>query len=130
MEFKIDTKDIYTVLSPVTDRLDENLTASIEKKWTELVSEGAKNLIVDLQACTSCAPGIMDSLTQLHEKFYTQERSLVFTHLQAGVRKELQDHEYFDAVNFVPTMEEAIDIISMEMLERDLLAEEEGDTEE
>ena len=130
MEFKIDTKDIYTVLSPVTDRLDENLTASIEKKWTELVGEGAKNLIVDLQACTSSAPGVMDSLTQLHETFYTEECSLVFTHLQADVKRQLQDHEYFDAVNFVPTMVEAVDIISMEMLERDLLAEEEGDTEE
>lgn len=127
MEFKIDTKDIYTVISPTASRLDENLTAAIEKKWTELVNEGAKNLIIDLQSCENCAENVMDKMAQLHERFYTNEQSLVFAHVQPEVKKQLQQHEYFDAINIVPTMIEAVDIVSMELLERDLWDEEERD---
>lgn len=129
MEFKIDTKDIYTLLSPTATRLDEKLTAAIEEKWTELVNDGAKNLIIDLQNCENCAGNVLDEMAQMHERFYNKEHSLVFTNMRPEVRKQLQQHEYFEAINIAPTMIEAVDIVSMELLERDLLGEEEGDIE-
>ena len=127
MEFKIDTNDNYTVISPVSERLDENLTEALFKKWTELVKTGVNNIIVDINPCSSADEQVMGSLVKLHESFYNEGHSIVFTNLQRGVKELLQKHESFHDINIAPTIDEAIDIISMEMLERDLLNEEEGE---
>ncbi len=126
MNFKIDTKDFYTVISPNVPHLDENLTASIEKKWTELQPEGNNSLIIDLQDCKSCAENVMDEMARMHERFYTNEQSLVFTNMQPQVKKQLQQQKYYDTINVAPTLIEAVDIISMELLQRDLLGEDEA----
>lgn len=123
MEFKIDTKENYTLLCPMATHLDEKLAAAIEKKWTELVNDGANNLIIDLQHSQTCTDNVADKMIQLHEYFYNNEQSLVFINLQPQVKKQLQQHEYFEAINAAPTLIEAVDIISMEILERDLLGE-------
>ena len=57
----------------------------------------------------------------MHERFYENGQSLVFTNLQADVKKTLQQVEDLHAINIAPTMIEAIDIVSMEKLERDFL---------
>lgn len=124
MTFKIDTKENYTVLTPDSTVLDENLTEAISKKWTELVGDGAENLIVDLSDCNEASETIMDALASMHEEFYTENQSLVFTNLQQSIKATLQNHEYYHTINIAPTMIEAIDIVSMEVLERDLLGEE------
>ena len=124
MMFKIDTKENYTVLTPHSTLLDENLTEAISKKWTELVGDGAENLIVDLSDCNEASETIMDALASMHEEFYTENQSLVFTNLQQSIKATLQNHEYYHTINIAPTMIEAIDIVSMEVLERDLLGEE------
>jgi hypothetical protein len=125
MAFKIDTKENYTILTPDSKVFDEKLTENLVQKWTELVKEGAANLVVDLQNCSSVSENIMEQWAALHEQFYVQGQSLVFTHLQPEVVAQLSDHEYFHAINITPTMVEAIDIINMEILERDLLDESE-----
>ena len=124
MTFKIDTKENYTVLTPDSTVLDENLTEAISKKWTELLGNGAENLIVNLSSCNEASENIMNALAAMHEEFYTENHSLVFTNLQQSIKAALQNHEYYHAINITPTMIEAIDIVSMEVLERDLLGEE------
>jgi hypothetical protein len=61
----------------------------------------------------------------LHEKCYTNEQSLVFTGINEEVNKELKAAEVDEVINIAPTVVEAIDIVSMEILERDLFNEEE-----
>jgi anti-anti-sigma regulatory factor len=129
MEFKIDTNDNYTVITPLSVRLDENLTEALLQKWTELVNIGVNNVIIDINRCSSMDENVMDSLLDLHESLYSNDHSIVFTNVQTAVRSGLQKHASFHDINIAPTMEEAIDIISMETLERDLLSEEEGEEE-
>ncbi|HTN47339.1 MAG TPA: hypothetical protein VL098_13400 [Flavipsychrobacter sp.] len=124
MEVKIDTNANYIVLTPQSPQLDEKLTEAISQKWTELVKQGHANLIVDLSACSAAAENVMDELAQMHEVFYGENHSLVFTHLKPELRNNLSQHDYFHGINIAPTLVEAVDIVNMEVLERELLGEE------
>lgn len=125
MEFKIDTKPTYSVITPVNSTIDANLTAALSDKCQELANSGSTNYIIDLQHCTEADNTSFDDLVQMHENCYNNSQSLVFTGVHAGVLQQLQESELDTVLNIAPKMIEAIDIISMEILERDLFDESE-----
>jgi anti-anti-sigma regulatory factor len=125
MEFKIDTKPTYTHITPVTNHLNANLTAALHQKCRELTESGSVNFIIDLHNCLDADKASFNDLGELHEKCYTNEQSLVFTGISESVNKELKDAEVDEVINIAPTVIEAIDIVSMEILERDLFNEDE-----
>lgn len=124
MEFKIDTKPTYSIVTPISNSLDAILTAAVRHKWESLVESGSGNIIVDLHNCTSADAGSLPTLTELHQDIYSAHKSLVFTHLQPEVMAALKEGELDEVINLAPTMNEAIDIVSMEILERELFDEE------
>lgn len=124
MEFKIDTRPNCTVLTPVSNLLDANLTAAVRQKWTELTESGSPNIIVDLHNCTQAAESGIAGLTELHETIYGSQESLVFTQMQPEVMAAVKEQELDLIINVAPTLNEAIDIVSMEILERELFDEE------
>jgi len=124
MDFKIDTKTNFTLVTPVTNHLDANLAAALGQKWTELRQSGSQNLVVDLHNCLDANKEAFPLLVHMQQDFYLAACSLVFTGIQDIVLKELKDNEVDTILNIAPTMDEATDIISMEILERDLLSEE------
>jgi anti-anti-sigma regulatory factor len=124
MEFKIDTKPVYTLFTPVATSLNANLADALYKKWTELLNNDNKNVIVALDGCTEVADDAAEALLKLHTHFYESGASLVLTGLQPALLQNLKNHESYDILNLAPTMAEAIDIVNMEILERDLFNEE------
>lgn len=125
MEFKIDTKTSYIHITPITNHLNANLTEALHKKCLELTESGSTNFIIDLHNCLDADKASFNDLADLHEHCYTHEQSLVFTNVNDDVMKELKAKETDTVINIAPTMIEAIDIVSMEILERDLFNEEE-----
>lgn len=123
MEFKIDTKPTYIVITPVSNHLDANLAAALRQKCNELTENGSENYIIDLHNCLDADERSFHLLTELHEDRYGSNSSLVFTNIQDSVMAVLKKDETDSAINVAPTMQEAIDIVSMEILERDLFDE-------
>lgn len=124
MEFKIDTKDAFCTIMPIIDTISAKLTGELGKKCNELRQSGSKNFIIDLQQCISIDKSAVDELIAMHEEFYGINESLVFTGANKEITAAIKEDEKDLLINIVPKMEEAIDIISMEILERDLFAEE------
>jgi len=124
MEFKFDTKDTYTVITPLTDRLDVNLTEHLVSNIDVYTGGGCDNFIIDLHHCETADITSFDALVLLHQSCYGKQRSLVFTGLHPVVLQMLLENDVADLLNIAPTMQEAIDIISMEILEGDLFNEE------
>ncbi|MBS1689712.1 MAG: STAS domain-containing protein [Bacteroidetes bacterium] len=124
MQFKIDTKDFYTHIIPVGNRIDAIMTGVLREKWSELAQKGNANALIDLSNCTEADTTSFADLIRLHEEVYSSAASLVFTGVQEHIMKELKKEHVDTQINIVPTMAEAIDMISMEMLERDLFDEE------
>jgi anti-anti-sigma regulatory factor len=124
MEFKIDTNTNFTQITPVTNHLDANLAEALSQKCRELTESGSQNFIVDLHNCLDADKASFEALATLHESCYENEHSLVFTGLQDDVLQILKDEEIDHILNIAPKMIEAIDIVNMEILERDLFKEE------
>lgn len=124
MEFKIDTKSSFTIITPNTATLDANLTEAIRQKWKELTESGSNNLVVDLTACIDADDTAYNQLVHLHQDFYNSQQSLVFINMSNNIIQDLKNKEIDQLLNIAPTLIEATDIISMEILERDLFNEE------
>ena len=123
MEFKIDTKPNFIMLTPVSNHLDAKLTAALSQKWEELTQSGSANFIIDLHNCLDADNASFNELTLLHENCYNAGQSLVFTGMNEEVLAALKKEELDTVLNITPTMAEAVDIVNMEILERDLFKE-------
>jgi anti-anti-sigma regulatory factor len=124
MDFKIDTKDSFAIITPLASKLDANLAETLIGKCAETRLNGSNNLIISLQDVTDADASAFGPLVALHEESYSNGQSLVFTEIQAGVWATLKENETDLLLNIAPKMAEAVDIISMEILERDLFGEE------
>jgi anti-anti-sigma factor len=124
MEFKIDTRDTYTHIATTAEHLDANVAEGIAQQCTSVADNGSASFLIDLHSCQSAGADAFDALAALHEQLYGEECSLVFTGLTPAVASSFKEAGLDEVLNVTPTEEEAIDIISMEILERDLLKEE------
>ncbi len=124
MEFKIDTKQTYTHITPIDSPLSANMAATLRQKCIEIAESGSQNFLIDMCHCTSADNTSPALLVELHELCYGNGQSLVFTNINDDVLQELKKNDINEILNIAPTTIEAIDIISMEILERDLFNEE------
>ena len=124
MEFKIDTKDTFTVITPISQKIDAILTGALQQKCIETRQSGSNNIIIDLQHCNEIDKTCLPELLKLHEESYSQDQSIVFTRVNEKIMAILKEDETDLMINIAPRLDEAIDIISMEILERDLFKEE------
>lgn len=123
MEFKTDAKTNYTLIQPEQGSLDEKMAALLRQKVNNLLEEGSLNFIVDLKEQPEFALEAGVELLDLHHELYDNGHSLVFINLQEGVMQAMKKEQLHLSLNLSPTLVEAIDIISMEILERDILNE-------
>ena len=77
-----------------------------------------------MENCDNMDKNVVPGLMALHEDCYGLEESLVYTNISKQSIAILKEDESDLLINIAPTMKEAIDIISMEILERDLFSEE------
>ncbi len=125
MDFKIDTRDTFSVITPVTETITAILTDELQATFEKMRQSGSQNFIVDFQECKNIDAEALQSLVAMHEECYAMGRSLVFTGTKGKVLTALKEAEIDTLINVAPKMIEAVDIISMEILERDLFGEEE-----
>jgi anti-anti-sigma regulatory factor len=124
MDFKIDTKEKIVVVTPELKELDANLSDDFIETLTSLQSLEGRNLILDMSLVqTADDIGVKAILTVYHAQ-YDSGRSCAITGLNSTLTKTLTTAD--DSVqNVVPTLLEAIDMVMMEELERELLEGEE-----
>ncbi|SFP11414.1 hypothetical protein SAMN05428949_7392 [Chitinophaga sp. YR627] len=124
MEFKIDTKEKILIVQPQITQLDANLSAGFTREVSELPGLDGRNLILDMALVEKAdAEGIKAILTVYHQQ-YDSGLSCAVTGLNSTLTNDLKNADE-TAYNLVPTMSEAIDMVMMEDLERELLQDEE-----
>jgi anti-anti-sigma regulatory factor len=125
MEFKIDTKETFAIISPIVALLNEHNVQELAQKCNDVRQNGSANIIISLSQVPQMDASVPSILEELHHMSYNNEESLVFTEYTSDVLKVMKQSESDLILNLAPRMQEAIDIISMEILERDLWDEEE-----
>jgi anti-anti-sigma factor len=122
MEFTIEHKPTYATI-----HLSGNLDAAAAKALCNEIAQWkttiAPRFIIDMKEVTQMDLEATSTLMELHEQVYEDEGSLVFVTLQEDVLQMMKKAQLHLSLNLCPTLIEGIDIISMELLERDLLNE-------
>ena len=123
MEFVTETKPTYTIIYVDAEVLTIELAEALRIKMEELKMAGILSFIVNLKKLSDMETAAGNTLMDIHNYIYDGEGSLVFAESPDNVLQKLKKEQFHLSLNLSPTMPEAIDILSMELLERDLLKE-------
>ncbi len=120
MKFKIDTKEKIIVFCPEMNALDANLSASFIATATTLPGLDTRNLILDLHLMETADESGIEAILAVYSHMYDNNRSCAITGINSTLTQLLKKGGP-DNFNLAPTMAEAIDLVMMEELERELL---------
>src|SRR6476660_3071678 len=121
MIFKIDTKEKFTVITPMSETLSDNLTAELIQTATNYLQKDIKNMVLNLGQVQSIDEAAATRLVKLEQTFYENNASFVICEIQPGVAEQLQKFNFLELIDVTPTESEAGDIVQMEEIERELM---------
>jgi anti-anti-sigma factor len=121
MQYKIDPKEKFTVLTLLDPSLSSNLVPELNDLIKNLGLTSPKNLVLNLEPVKDWDLSIMSLLAAHQEVFYDNNTSFVLCCLSDDLQNTLDLTEYGEVMNLTPTESEAWDIVQMEEIERELL---------
>ncbi|GEP93704.1 hypothetical protein SAMN05660909_05665 [Chitinophaga terrae (ex Kim and Jung 2007)] len=120
MKFKIDTKEKIVVFSPEVDSLDANMSDTLFSTITSLSELNGRNLILDLSFVKNFDDKGLEDILAVYQHMYDTNHSCAITGVNTTLTVTLKEAGG-EMLNLAPTMAEAIDLVMMEELERELL---------
>lgn len=121
MEFKIDTREKFTTITPLLENLSANITVNLENKCQEILDGEIKNVILNFNNVLEMDLETAEAIVKIRMLFYAQNASFVICELKKNVQQFLEKNELLETLNFAPTESEAWDIVQMEEIEREYL---------
>ena len=123
MNVKIDTKEIFYVITPLDSELTANMSADFQAIIAKKQEEDSKSLILDFSNVKQVEEGFGSAVVALTEKQYGILKSCVACNISEPVKLQLKSWGMLEKLNTTPTTSEAWDIVQMEEIERELGAE-------
>lgn len=120
MKFKIDTKEKIVVFCPEEVVLDANLSDDFVATATTLPELEGRNLILDMTLVQKMDAKGVEAILTVYQRMYDNNQSCAITGLNNTLTAEMKAAGD-EMLNLAPTMAEAIDLVMMEELERELL---------
>lgn len=121
MNFKIDTKEKFHVITVAEPVLSANMTEYLRNLLTEVTQNHVKHIILNLKDVREINSSIAEQIAKEQQNAQEENRSFVICSLQQGVKETLEKEGLLDILNTTPTESEAWDIVQMEEIERELL---------
>lgn len=119
MRYKTDTRTDFDIITPLYSSFDADLADQLND-LVDQSSENGRNLIFDLANLEEIRDADVQLLCSFHSELYQHDLSFVLCHIHSACRF-LFNETNEAALNIAPTLQEAIDLVSMEVLERELL---------
>ena len=120
MIFKIDTKEKFTVITPMSETLSDNLTAELIQTAINYLQKDIRNVVFNFHQVQSIDKDTATRLVKLEQTFYENNASFVICEIRPLVEEQLKKFNLLDSINVTPTESEASDIVQMEEIEREL----------
>nr|MBS0036903.1 STAS domain-containing protein [Saprospiraceae bacterium] len=123
MKYELEKEEKYTILRFNEENLNSTLAPKLKSEFIFLLNEGVNNLILDLSKVKYIDSSGLSSILTAH-RLLKQGGSFVVTGLKNDhVRKIIQISRLDTILNIIPTIEESIEFVLMEEVERELLGE-------
>lgn len=120
MNFKIDTREKFTMITPFSDFYSDNLTAELKELINSHLQHKA-NIVISLKNVANAEEKFVKELFAWQQQFYERHISFVICELQPAVQRKIEELNLDEIMNIAPTETEAWDIVQMEEIERELL---------
>ena len=125
MKYEIDKKERYAIFSLEEPVLNSVIAPILKSEFVFLRNEGVKNLILDLAKVDYIdSSGLSSILTA--NRLWKNYGAFVLTNIKSDSIKKLIEISKLDTIlTLIPTIEESVDYVHMEDMERELDEEEE-----
>lgn len=126
MKYNIDTKENFDIIIPINDLFDQDLAEKIQQFLSASILKN-RSAIIDFSSIQSIENNLNQTIIDWHHKMYDSNLSFALCEMNDEIKKSMQENEESDILNITPKQIEAIDIVAMEGLERELLGDEDFD---
>lgn len=123
MNFTIANKDKYTLVSTNVDKLDTTCAPELKSELVYLNKTDVRNIIIDMSRTRYCDSSGLSALLVANRLCKGVNGSLVICSLQEPVMKLVQISQLESVLSITPTVEEAVDLLYMEEIEKDVKKE-------
>ena len=120
MNFKIDTREKFTIITPLSDFFSDSLTEEFLKLGYSYLKKQI-SLVINFKNLTLINERFIKQIAALKEEFYAKNISLVLCEVDQTIMRLMKQLEPGDVLNITPTETEAWDMVQMEEIERELL---------
>lgn len=124
MQYNIDKKDNYAVLSLAEENLNSTIAPQLKSDFIFLSQEGIRNLILDLSQVKFVDSSGLSAILVAHRLWKGTGSFVIAGELQPMVMKLITISQCNTILDIVPSLSEAVDYIKMEEIERELQDEE------
>jgi anti-anti-sigma factor len=121
MNFKIDTKEKFHVITVTGPLLSADMAEQLTKDLSNILNTSNKNIILSLNEVKETDERAGELLVQLQQQFYDQNASFVICEIGKELEEFLDEKNLLELINSTPTESEAWDIVQMEEIEREFL---------
>jgi len=121
MEFKIDTREKFTTITPLQENIPANITGEIEDVCRNILDGEIKNVILNFKNVQTLELPVAKSLVEIRMLFFEQNASFVICEMQKEIQQFFEKNDLLEPLNITPTESEAWDMVQMEEIEREYL---------
>ncbi len=123
MKFSIDKHEKYVLIKLNESKLNSLISPQLKSEFILTNTEGLRNIILDLSAVKYSDSSGLSSLLVGHRLCKNSEGSFIITGLNENVTRLITISQLENVLSIVPTVEEAIDVVFMEEIEKELKKE-------
>jgi len=130
MKFSLDKEEKYTILSLQEEKLDTTIAPNLKSEFVTLNAEGVKNLILDLSNVKYTDSSGLSAILVGNRLFKEVEGAFILTRLNEHVFKLIKISQLQNVLDVMPTVEEAVDLVYLSEIEKDLKTEDDDTNSE
>jgi len=123
MKFTVDKHEKYVLIKLNEAKLNSLISPQLKSELILINTEGIRNIILDLSGVKYSDSSGLSSLLVGHRLCTTADGSFIITDINANIDRLITISQLESVLTIVPTVEEAIDLIFMEEIERELKKE-------
>jgi anti-sigma B factor antagonist len=120
MKYSIDKQEKYLTFSLQEEKLNSLIAPEVKSLLVLKNNEGIRNLILDLTDTLYCDSSGLSAILVANRLCKNSNGTFVLTGLQESVKKMILISQLDHVLNITPTVNEAVDLIFMEEIQRDL----------
>ena len=121
MKFSVDKHEKYVLIKLNESKLNSLITPQLKSELILINTEGQRNIILDLSQVKFADSSGLSSLLVGHRLCKNANGSFILSGLNDAVARLVTISQLDNVLSVVPSCEEAIDLIFMEEIEKELL---------